>query len=67
MFFYAVCSVMHFYHLEREEVFELTYSVLGVLMEQMVWIKHPETLPKPQKKIASEFELMEHLKGKYGI
>lgn len=58
---------MHFYHLSREEVFDLTYSVLSVLMEQSIVIQHPEALPKPQKKIKTEEELFDHLRGKYGV
>nr|DAD88503.1 MAG TPA: hypothetical protein [Podoviridae sp. cttxo15]DAR63696.1 MAG TPA: hypothetical protein [Caudoviricetes sp.]DAW46960.1 MAG TPA: hypothetical protein [Caudoviricetes sp.]DAX62164.1 MAG TPA: hypothetical protein [Caudoviricetes sp.]DAY34045.1 MAG TPA: hypothetical protein [Caudoviricetes sp.] len=64
---YTLCSIMHFYHLSREEVFDLTYSVLSVLMEQSIAIQHPEALPKPQKKIKTEEELFDHLRGKYGV
>lgn len=58
---------MHFYHLSREEVFDLTYSVLSVLIEQSIAIQYPEAFPKPQKKIKTEEELFDHLRGKYGV
>lgn len=58
---------MHFYHLSRAEAFDLTYSVLGVMLENMLAIQHPEALPKKQKKIKTESELLEHLRGKYRI
>ena len=64
---YTLCSIMHFYHLSRDEVFDLTYSVLSVLMEQSIAIQHPEALPKPKKKIKTEEELFDHLRGKYGV
>ena len=63
----ALCSLMHFHHLKREELYELIYPVIRELMQQMIRIKHPETLPKPKKKIKSDEELLEYLKGKYGV
>lgn len=56
---------MHFYHLKREELYELTYSVIGELMQQMIGIKYPETLPKAPATIRNETELLSYLKGKY--
>ena len=64
---YSLCSLMHFHHLKREELYELTYLVIRELMQQMIRIKHPETLPKPKKKIKGDEELLEYLKGKYGV
>lgn len=67
MLLYSLCSLMHFYHIKREDLEVLTYSVIGELMQQMIGIKHPETLPKPKKKIKNDEELLEYLKGKYGV
>ena len=64
---YTICSLQHFYHLPAEQCWELSYSMIGILMENMVRIQHPETLPKPKKKIKSDAELLEYLVSKYGV
>ena len=58
---------MHFYYFSREEVFDLTYSVTECTNGAKYCNPASEALPKSQKKIKTEGELFDHLRGKYGV
>lgn len=67
MLSYSIDSIIHFYHLTSNEVWDLTYSRLWIMMKNIVRYRYPETLPKPKKKIKNKEDLYEHLKAKYWL
>lgn len=58
---------MREYHLTREDMDELRFSILRELLQQLIYIYQPEKLPKPKPTIRSDVDLLSYLSSKYGV